>query len=46
VVGAIKGSNTPLTLMPGFALADAFGKPTEAAETVLRDGAVLPLVQS
>lgn len=46
VVGAIKGSNAPLTLLPGFMLADAGGTPTAAAETVLRAGAALPLVQS
>ncbi len=32
--------------LPGFVLADADGKPTVAAETVLRDGAALALTQS
>lgn len=45
VVCAIKDGKAPLKLLPGFALADADGKPTAAAETVLREGAVLPLVQ-
>ncbi len=46
VVGAIKDSKAALTLLPGFALADAAGKPTAAAEAVLRDGAALPLARS
>jgi tRNA1(Val) A37 N6-methylase TrmN6 len=46
VVSAVKGSNAPLTLLPGFVLADADGKPTAAAETVLRAGGALPLAQS
>ena len=33
-------------LLPGLVLADADGKPTVAAETVLRDGAALALTQS
>jgi tRNA1(Val) A37 N6-methylase TrmN6 len=40
---AVKGSRAPLSLLPGFTLADAAGKPTAAAEAVLRSGAVLPL---
>ncbi len=40
---AVKGSRAPLSLLPGFALADAAGKPTAAAVAVLRSGAVLPL---
>jgi tRNA1(Val) A37 N6-methylase TrmN6 len=46
VVSAVKGSNAPLTLLPGFVLADTSGAPTAAAETVLRAGAALPLAQS
>ncbi|HUC49101.1 MAG TPA: methyltransferase [Xanthobacteraceae bacterium] len=46
VVRAIKASNAPLALLPGFALADSGGKPTVAAETVMRDGAALPLLRS
>jgi len=40
---AIKGSNGPEVLLPGFVLADADGKPSEAAESVLREGAALPM---
>ena len=36
----------PLSLLPGFVLADADGKPTAQAEAVLRDGAALPLLKS
>ena len=34
---ATKGSRAPLALLPGFLLADADGKPTAAAEAVLRN---------
>jgi tRNA1(Val) A37 N6-methylase TrmN6 len=44
VVSASKGSHAPLSLLPGFALADADGKPTAAAETVLRQCAALPVI--
>jgi tRNA1(Val) A37 N6-methylase TrmN6 len=40
---AAKGSRAPLNLLPGFVLADGRGKPTDAAESVLRGGAALPL---
>ncbi|MGA8817678.1 MAG: methyltransferase, partial [Xanthobacteraceae bacterium] len=43
IARAIKGSRAPLTLSPGLLLADAKGRPTEAAEAVLRHGAMLPL---
>ncbi|HZC54433.1 MAG TPA: methyltransferase [Xanthobacteraceae bacterium] len=46
VVRAAKDRNSPLVLLPGFVLADAEGKPTVAAETVLRDGAALSLAQN
>jgi tRNA1(Val) A37 N6-methylase TrmN6 len=46
MVRAVKDRNGPLALLPGFVLADAEGKPTVAAETVLRDGAALSLTQS
>ena len=46
LVRAVKDRSAPLTLLPGFVLADADGKPTTAAETVLRDGAALPLIQN
>jgi tRNA1(Val) A37 N6-methylase TrmN6 len=40
---AVKDKSGPLALLPGFVLADADGKPTAAAEAVLREGAALPL---
>ncbi len=40
---AVKASRAPLSLLPGFILADAGGKPTAQAEAVLRRGALLPL---
>jgi tRNA1(Val) A37 N6-methylase TrmN6 len=43
LIRAVKGSRAPLSLLPGFVLADAAGRPTAAAEDVLRNGAVLPL---
>jgi len=43
LVRATKGSRAPLTLLPGFLLADAGGKPTAAAEAVLRNGEALSL---
>jgi tRNA1(Val) A37 N6-methylase TrmN6 len=46
VVRAVKDRNGPLALLPGLVLTDAEGKPTVAAETVLRDGAALPLAPS
>ncbi len=36
LVRATKGNRAPLTLLPGFLLADTDGKPTAAAEAVLR----------
>jgi tRNA1(Val) A37 N6-methylase TrmN6 len=42
LVTALKGSRAPLTLMPHLVLADASGRPTAAAEALLRDGAALP----
>jgi tRNA1(Val) A37 N6-methylase TrmN6 len=44
VLRAVKDSNGPLTLLSGFALAGLDGTPTVAAETVLREGAALPLI--
>jgi tRNA1(Val) A37 N6-methylase TrmN6 len=46
VVHAVKDRNGPLALLPGLVLTDVEGKPTVAAETVLRDGAALSLTQS
>ena len=43
LVRATKGSRAPLALLPGFLLADADGKPTAAAEAVLRKGEALSL---
>jgi hypothetical protein len=43
LVGAVKTSAAPLSLLPGFYLNDAAGKPTVEAEAVLRGRAVLPL---
>jgi tRNA1(Val) A37 N6-methylase TrmN6 len=46
LVRAVKASRAPLQLLPGLLLADADGKPSEAAEAVLRGGAVLPLAEA
>jgi tRNA1(Val) A37 N6-methylase TrmN6 len=43
IVGALKGSNAPLAILPGLVLAAEDGKPTDAAEAVLRQGADLAL---
>jgi tRNA1(Val) A37 N6-methylase TrmN6 len=43
LVRAVKGSRAPLALLPGLVLAAADGRPSEAAEAVLRHGAALPL---
>jgi tRNA1(Val) A37 N6-methylase TrmN6 len=43
VVRAANDKDAPLTLLPGFVLADANGKPTAQAEAVLREGAALSL---
>jgi tRNA1(Val) A37 N6-methylase TrmN6 len=43
LVRAVKGTRSPLALLPGFVLAGADSKPTPQAEAVLRDGAVLAL---
>jgi len=43
VVRATKASRAPLALLPGFVLNDRSGHPTAQAESVLRDGAALPL---
>ena len=42
---ATKGSRAPLALLPGLVLADATGKPSAAAEKVLRRSGVLPLAE-
>jgi tRNA1(Val) A37 N6-methylase TrmN6 len=38
-----KGAKTPLTLLPGLVLNDDTGKPSPAADAILRDGKPLPL---
>jgi tRNA1(Val) A37 N6-methylase TrmN6 len=43
LVRATKRNRAPLALLPGFLLADADGKPTAAAEAVLRKGEALSL---
>lgn len=46
LVRAVKGSRAPLTLLPQLVLANEQGRPTEAAEAILRDGAILPTARS
>jgi tRNA1(Val) A37 N6-methylase TrmN6 len=43
LVHAVKASRAPLAILPGLTLADVAGKPTLAAEAVLRGGEVLSL---
>ena len=43
LVRATKASRAPLALLPGLVLNDPSGRPTVAAESVLRGGAALPL---
>jgi len=43
LVRATKASRAPLALLPGFVLNDRSGRPTARAESVLREGAALPL---
>jgi tRNA1(Val) A37 N6-methylase TrmN6 len=45
LVRAVKGSRAPLTLLAGLVLADEHGRPSDAAEAVLRAGIVLPIAQ-
>jgi tRNA1(Val) A37 N6-methylase TrmN6 len=42
LVTAVKASRAPLALLPPLVLADVTGRPTAAADAVLRDGAALP----
>jgi tRNA1(Val) A37 N6-methylase TrmN6 len=46
LVRAAKASRAPLQLLPGLLLADTDGRPSEAAEALLRGGAVLPLAEA
>jgi tRNA1(Val) A37 N6-methylase TrmN6 len=43
LVRATKGSRGPLRLLPGFVLNEADGRPSAAADAILRDAAALPL---
>jgi tRNA1(Val) A37 N6-methylase TrmN6 len=43
IVGAIKGSRAPLAVLPALVLTTEDGKPTDAAEAVLRHGAELTI---
>jgi tRNA1(Val) A37 N6-methylase TrmN6 len=43
LVRAEKGSRLPLAMLPGLALNDETGRPSQAAEAVLRHGESLPL---
>jgi tRNA1(Val) A37 N6-methylase TrmN6 len=43
LVRAVKGSRAPLALLPGLVLAGTDGRPSAAAEAVLRHGGALPL---
>jgi len=43
LIGATKASRAPLTLLPGFVLANEAGKATAEADAVLRQGHALPL---
>jgi tRNA1(Val) A37 N6-methylase TrmN6 len=43
IVRAVKGSRAPLALLPPLVLADDTGKPSPAADAILRDAAALPL---
>jgi tRNA1(Val) A37 N6-methylase TrmN6 len=45
LVRAVKASRAPLALLPGLLLADKAGRPTQEAEAVLREGALLPLAK-
>jgi tRNA1(Val) A37 N6-methylase TrmN6 len=45
LVRATKGSRAPLALLPALVLNDRAGRPTDAAEAVLRQGAILALAE-
>jgi tRNA1(Val) A37 N6-methylase TrmN6 len=45
LVRAAKGSRAPLALLPGFILNDDAGRASAEAESVLREGAILPLAE-
>jgi tRNA1(Val) A37 N6-methylase TrmN6 len=43
IIRAVKASRAPPAILPGLLLAHADGRPSEAAEAILREGATLPL---
>jgi tRNA1(Val) A37 N6-methylase TrmN6 len=43
LIRAGKGERGPLAMLPGLELNDAGGRPSAAAEEILRGGALLPL---
>jgi tRNA1(Val) A37 N6-methylase TrmN6 len=43
MVRAVKGGGAPLTLLPPLLLNDADGRPSPAAEAILRGGATIPI---
>jgi tRNA1(Val) A37 N6-methylase TrmN6 len=45
LVRAEKGGRSPLAVLPGLELNEAGGRPSAAAEEILREGAVLPLAR-
>jgi tRNA1(Val) A37 N6-methylase TrmN6 len=45
LVRAVKASRAPFALYPGLTLNDDKGRPSAAAEAILRNGAVLPLAE-
>jgi tRNA1(Val) A37 N6-methylase TrmN6 len=46
LVRAVKQSGAPLALLPGLVLTNGDGRPTPAAEAILREGAVLALAET
>ena len=46
IISAVKASRAPPAILPGLVLTEADGRPSEAAELVLREGAVLPLAMA
>jgi tRNA1(Val) A37 N6-methylase TrmN6 len=45
IVRAVKDSRAPLELWPGLTLTDGGGRPTQAAEAILRAGSTLVLAE-
>jgi hypothetical protein len=44
-VRAVKDSRAPLQLLPGLTLTDGSGRPTQAAEAILRAGSTVALAE-